>query len=156
MLFDVEIRSLSANFYNDYPASKYPEILSKSGRPYTCLLIEVSDSYLICVPFRTNIRHKEAFLFSGTNRSLRNRSGLDYSKCVLIKNSLYIDTKNTIVDSDEYKVVMKNINRIVEEVENYIDTYIKHIKGEVILHEKEYKRRYSYATLPYFHDILGI
>ena len=38
----------------------YEEILSKEDRPYSCLLVK-QHGYLICVPFRTEIRHKYAY-----------------------------------------------------------------------------------------------
>ncbi len=78
MEFDVDICALSKKFYEDYPPQKYPEILRKGSRPYTCLLIDFHTEYLICIPFRSSVTHNEAFIFSGTKRSKRSRSGLDY------------------------------------------------------------------------------
>ncbi len=82
--------------------------------------------YYICIPFRSHIRHKNAFLFHGTERSKRTQSGLDYTKIVLIdkmKYHDYMDAKNVVVDQDEYR---------------------------------EVQRKYQYSTLPYFHDIMRI
>jgi len=113
MEFDIDICSLSKRFYEDYPPKKYPEILRKEGRPYTCLLINFHTEYLICIPFRSSIKHDEAFIFSGTKRSTRSRSGLDYKKVVLIKNELYVDSLNAVIDSDEYISMIKNANKYV-------------------------------------------
>lgn len=43
----------------------------------------------ICVPFRSHIHHKNAFLFKNTERSKADSSGLDYSKTVLIRPEDY-------------------------------------------------------------------
>ena len=43
MEFDAGIHSLTAQFYSDYPNSKFPEIALKKGRPYSCLLVEYMD-----------------------------------------------------------------------------------------------------------------
>ena len=62
MEYTAEIYNLSTKFYNDYPTIHYPEILTKSGRPYACLLIEYMDDLFICIPYRSNIRHMHIFL----------------------------------------------------------------------------------------------
>ncbi len=94
---------LSSKFIQDYPINKYPEIMCKQGRPYTCLLIDTHDDFFICVPFRSNISHKNAFLFTNTARSEKSKSGLDYSKIIIIQNSDYIDSLTpAIVDHYEY------------------------------------------------------
>ncbi len=55
MEYDVDICKLSSSFYTAYPPSKYPEIMTKQSRPYTCLMIETHEGYLICIPFRSSI-----------------------------------------------------------------------------------------------------
>lgn len=157
MDYTVDICQLSHSFYAAYPLAQYPEIMRKDGRPYTCLLIETHEDYFICVPFRSSIQHNEAFLFTNTNRSLHTRSGLDYKKTVIIKDESYIDlTTPVVVDNDEYTAMMTNIGTIVNEIDEYIETYINHINGTATLHQREFLRRYQFSTLPYFHDILNI
>ena len=108
---------LSAKFMQDYPSPAYPELLYKQGRPYTCLLIDVYEDFLVCVPFRSSINHKNAFFFKGTARSRQTHSGLDYSKIVIIDNWDYIDSSTVaIVDKDEYNEMMLHLPQIVKEV----------------------------------------
>ena len=153
----VDVCQLSCDFYNAYPSNQYPEIMRKTGRPYTCLLIETNDDYFICIPFRSSIRHNEAFLFTNTKRSLSARSGLDYKKVVLIKNLSYIDSNTpVVVDNDEYVMMMANVEIIIKEIEDYIKTYVNHVNGSSVLHKREFLRHYEFSTLPYFHEILGI
>lgn len=45
----------------------------------------------ICVPFRSHIHHKNAFLFKNTERLKTDSSGLDYSKTVLIRLRIMIN-----------------------------------------------------------------
>ena len=69
----------------------------------------------------------------------------------------YIDSiSSAVVDQDEYREMMTNLPRIVDEVLSYVNLYIKTAKGESVLHPKQYDRKYGYTTLVYFHDILGI
>lgn len=62
MEYDIDICSLSQKFYAEYPQAEYPELMRKEARPYTCLIIESHEGYLICIPFHSNIQHKNAFL----------------------------------------------------------------------------------------------
>ncbi len=156
MEYDLDIYLLSQKFINDYPISKYPELMNKHGRPYSCLLIDTHEDYLICVPFRSSINHKNAFFFKGTKRSAKTKSGLDYSKIVLIKNTNYLDDCRAIVDQDEYKETITHLSTIVIEVNEYIETYINHVKGIKTLHPKKFERKYKYSTLQYFHDIMNV
>jgi hypothetical protein len=156
MEFDVDIRRLSPKFTQDYPSSRYPELMCKDDRPYTCLLIDTHLDYFICVPFRSEIGHKNAYLFSNTTRSKLSSSGLDYSKVVIIKDSSYIDSTPAIVDKDEYNETMININQISTEICVYIENYCNHCSGNARMHEQKFNRCYRYTTLKYFHSILGI
>lgn len=156
MEYDFSVYLLSSKFLNDYPSSQYPELMDKQGRPYNCLLIDTHSDYYICIPYRSYINHKNAFFFKGTKRSQRTKSGLDYSKLVLIKDSAYLDTKQAIVDQDEYNETVIHLPTIVSEVNHYINTYVAHTNGTAVLHQQEYKRKYQFSTLPYFHDILNI
>lgn len=154
MEFDSDVYLLSEDFRNAYPQAIYPELMSKGGRPYNCLLIDTHDDYLICIPYRSNINHKNAYLFKNSIRSRQARSGLDFSKIVLIKNPNYIDEKKAIIDRDEYTETMSNLPIIASMAVEYVDRYIEHVKGKKVLHSQDFTRKYGYSTLKYFHDIL--
>ncbi len=157
MEYDSELSLLSSKFTQDYPPATYPELMHKHGRPYTCLLIEAHDDYFICVPFRSSIGHKNAFLFTQTARSKKSKSGLDYTKIAIIKDNDYFDSATVaIVDQDEYAEMMRNLPTIVRKATDYVDTYINHVNGTVPMHPRAFTRKYQYSTLPYFHDIMGI
>lgn len=155
MEYNSHLSLLSEQFTLDYPPAEYPELMHKPGRPYTCLLIDSHDNYFICIPFRSSIRHKNAFLFTSTLRSKIAKSGLDYSKIVIIKDTDYLDTSaKAVVDQDEYNEMMRNLSTIVSEACHYVDTYIDHVNGSSPIHPKAYARKYQYSTLPYFNNIL--
>lgn len=156
MEFEVKIYQLSSDFIKDHPAAQYPELMYKKGRPYSCLLLDLHLDYWICIPYRSSIHHKNAFLFTGTERSRRTKSGLDYSKMVLIQKEAYLDSANVVVDQDEYNETIRNIRRIAGEAVDYLDGYIHHVDGTHPLHPKAYGRKYQYSTLPYFHDVMGL
>lgn len=149
---------LSKQFIADYPQSHYRELMLKDKRPYGCLLIKTHNDYYICVPFRSHIHHKNAFLFKNTERSKADSSGLDYSKTVLIRPEDYDKylIENAVVDTDEYKAVRINIYKIEKQISKYIDGYVKSVSDFENADKKSFERKYKYSTLKYFHDILGI
>ena len=153
--FDYEIYTLSDIFYDAYNKEQYPEILNKEERPYSCLLIETVWDFFICIPFRTDIRHKQAYKFKNTKRSAFHQSGLDYSKIIIIKDTLCLGDK-TIIDQDEFNETRNNIERIAKEATEYIDTYVRHKKGTNVLASAMYDRMYKFSALQYFDDELGI
>ena len=151
-----EVRKLSDLFYANYPRNLYPEIAQKKTRAYAALLIDRHDDYLICIPFRSNITHGNAYVFRNTARSKRSRSGLDYTKICIIKKTNYIDDSPGIIDADEYREMRMNLDEIVMQACQYVDRYILHVKGISVLSKREYRKQYWYTTLKYFHNELGI
>ncbi len=154
MNFDVEIYKLSHQFVTDFPYSQYPELLKKQARPHYCLLIDLHCDYFICVPFRSDIRHNNAYMFKNSARSKSHKSGLDYTKIIIIEDSQRYLERNALVDQDEYNEAMQNISLIAKQAERYVTTYIKHKSGEKVLHKSAYSRLYGCSTLPYFDSIL--
>ncbi len=154
--FDFQIYRLSDNFYNTYPKTQYIEILEKRTRPYNCIIFESSEEYFVCIPYRTNLNHKYAYYFKNTQRCIQHKSGLDYTKIVIIKDISFIDNGQVVIDQDEYVETVMNIYRIKDEAFNFLEDYKKHIKGELILHLSEFNRRYCYSPLKYFHNELNI
>lgn len=151
--FDYEIYKLSAKFYNNYPHNQYPEILEKPTRRYNCILVDINTDYFICLPFRSDMRHQNGYSFKKSKRSKHHRSGIDYSKMVIIKDVNYLE-KGAIIDTDEYKEMVLNINTIVNDSVEYLLKYINHKKGISVLHEKQYQRLYGLSSLPYFDSII--
>lgn len=153
---EYQIYKLSKSFFDQYADKKDSEILLKQDRPYNCLLIDTKCGYLICIPYRTEIRHKEAYLFRGTKRSQNHKSGLDYSKMIILEDLSYIDPDPALVDPDEFTETRKNINKIAKQANAYLDTYMDHCNGQKVLPKATFERKYKYSTLKNFHDILGI
>ena len=155
-IFDYQILRLTDAFYEAYPHSSYKEMLNKAQRPYNCLLLQTHYEYFICIPYRSNISHRYAFHFKESKRSRENRSGLDYSKIVIIANKEFISSDAAVIDQDEYAETVSHISRIRQEAERFVQDYIAHISGMHLLSEREFDRRYHYAPLKYFHKELGI
>lgn len=155
MEYDYALYQLSDAFREKYPMNQYPELMYKAGRPYNCLLIDIYQDYFICIPFRSHISHNNAFFFRRTLRSKLTRSGLDFSKIVIIKESKFLQ-ENAIVDSDEYTETIRQMPQIVRAASSYVNNYISHINGSSLLHPNEFKRKYRFSTLSYFHDLLGL
>ena len=153
---DYQILKLTDAFYKAYPNPPYREILKKKQRAYNCLLFQTHYNYFICIPYRTEISHRYAFHFTNTLRAKKHKSGLDYSKIVIIEKSEYIDSTDAIIDKDEFNETMVNLGRIKKEALNFVEDYIAHMKGEKPLHKKEFDRMYGFSPLKYFHKELGI
>lgn len=155
--FDYQVLNLTPKFYSDYPNPPYSELIRKKSRPYNCLLIQSSYGYFICIPYRSNINHKYSFKFKNSQRSKRGKSGLDYSKVVIVRNSDYIETSNAVVDQDEYVETRINIGHIKNDVQTYINDYVEYSAGRSDKYdEKKFNHIYLYSTLKYFHKELGI
>lgn len=155
-IFDFQILRLTDKFYKNYPQREYPELLEKKGRGYNCLLIQTHYDYFICIPYRSEISHKYAFKFHNTKRSQKHKSGLDYTKIVIVKKHEYISTESAMIDKDEYIKTVRNISRIVKESEEYIEEYVAHMNNECVISEMDFRRKYGMSTLKYFHEELNI
>lgn len=153
--FEYEIFQLTSDFYSTYPDPPYREILQKTSRAYNCLFIHVNTFY-ICIPYRSEITHKYSYTFKKSKRAKYHKSGLDYTKIVIIRNLNYINESKAIIDQDEYNETRINIAKIKKEAQEFVEAYINHINKKKILSEQEFKRRYQYSSLKYFHSELGI
>ena len=60
--YDFQVLKLTQEFYNKYTNPPYVEIETKENRRYNCLLIQTHYDYFICVPFRSRVKHKYAYL----------------------------------------------------------------------------------------------
>lgn len=154
--YEYKIHSLSKKFYEDYPIEKFREILKKKTRPYNCIIFKILPDIFVAIPYRSKVGHKESYLFKTSKRSRQTRSGLDYSKIVVLEDSSYIDREPVVIDQDEYKETVIKIEQIQAEALEYINTYMNHIKGSSRLHKREFERRYGFSTLKYFHRELGL
>ena len=128
----------------------------KEKRAYNCVLFQTHYDYFICIPYRTEIVHKFSYRFKNSKRSKKHKSGLDYTKIIIVKNKEYIDAENAIIDRDEFKETNINIERIKKEALLYVEEYIYGLNDKNFMNKKENVRKYGYSTLKYFHNELGI
>lgn len=131
-------------------------MLKKQKRAYNCLLFQTHYDYFICIPYRSEISHSCAYLFKKSKRSLRHNSGLDYTKILIINNTDYLDTKDALIDKDEFNETIVNFEKIKYEALKYVEDYGDHIKKRKPIHSKEFQRKYRFSTLQYFHKELGL
>lgn len=153
---DYQILKLTDLFYQHYPNPPYKEMLQKQKRAYNCLLFQTHYNYFICIPYRSEITHPFAYLFKQSVRSKKHNSGLDYTKILIINKTKYLDTKDAIIDKDEFNETMQNFEKIKREALQYVEDYVAHIKGSEIIHPETFQRKYGFTTLQYFHEELGI
>lgn len=109
---------LTDQFYSDYPINRYPQIESKKNRPYAHIMVN-SYEKLFCIPLRSNITHPHAYF---TNK--KTRSGIDYSKAVIIDNSNYIDNDTKVfLRQDEFNKLRGKEHIIQKQFRNYIELF---------------------------------
>ncbi len=65
---------------------------------------------------------------------------------VIITDQEFINEDIAVVDQDEYKEVIYNIEKIANSVIKFVDDYVEHIKGTRKLHEREFERRYHFSS----------
>jgi len=153
---DFQILKLTDEFYNNYPNPPYIEILEKRRRAYSCIIFQTHYDFFIAIPYRTEISHTYSYRFKTSARSRKHKSGLDYTKIVILGKTAYLDNKEAMIDRDEYKETIRNISRIKREALMFVERYMAHMNGTKKLHFKEFSRRYSYSPLKYFHKEMGI
>lgn len=151
-----QILKLTDLFYNTYPNPPYIEILKKKHRAYNCLLFQTHYDYFICIPFRSEITHNYAYHFKKSQRSLKHKSGLDYTKIVILNKTEYLDNKDAIIDKDEFNEMIVQLENIKKQAIEFVEDYVEHIRGNKLLHLAEFRRRYQFSPLKYFHKELGI
>lgn len=148
---DYTINYLSDKFYDKYSFDKYPEIERKNIRPYIVIILKYNDN-TFAIPFRTNITHNVCYKFNESGRDTKYKTGIDYSKAVIVNDNTFIGEKANI-DDKEYLELKKNFYKIRKKFLRYVDDYIS------LMHkEKKYvnEKNYKYSTLKYFHKELGI
>ena len=68
---------------------------------------------------------------------------MDYSKIIIVQNNDYLDSDSKpVVDSNEYKEMIKNLPYIVKDVNDYVNTYVKHVNGTEPIHFRKFARKY--------------
>ena len=144
-----EFRKLKDNFYEEY--KDCPEILYKAGRPYTIVIMKI-DNLTFAIPFRSNITTEHAYVFKKSSRGRNSRSGLDYTKAVVIREEHLGERVD--VDNIQYREFSEKIKVIANTFSNFIVDYKKWMSDPV-------KYRLPLAnkdlwSLQYFHRELGI
>lgn len=144
---------LTAEFYKLF--SHYAEMMKDENRQYIHLLAEFKGHKFV-VPFRSYIKHKEAFIFSHHDSKLdkNDTKGLDYSKALIIHDIdrfTYPSKKN--IPQHQHDLIMEMQDYIIRKFQKYVDEYSKMTAKK----DKNYLRRTgSFSTLQNFHKELGI
>lgn len=81
---------------------------------------------------------------------------MDYTKILIVNKTEYLDNKDALIDKDEFNETVKNLDKIKRDALEYVENYVSNIKGDKPMHPTEFKRKYGFSTLQYFHKELGI
>ena len=81
---------------------------------------------------------------------------MDYTKILIVNKTEYLNNNDAIIDKDEYKETIINLEKIKKDALEYVEEYVAHINKTNILHPVSFKRKYGFSTLKYFHKELGL
>ena len=147
----MEFNRLSAAFYAQF--SRCEEILTKEERPYYVLLLEL-DGLTYAIPLRSHITHPYCFIADSSNDQ---KSGLDYSKAVIITDSAkYIDPAPVTIRQHEYNFLKQREYLIKKQFSSYVASYKKEIRRRQKNPALPVSALCRYASLKYFHKELGL
>jgi protein AbiQ len=147
----MEFHRLSAVFYANF--GKCEEILNKEERPYYVLLLEL-DGLTYAIPLRSHITHPYCFI---ADNSVGQKSGLDYSKAVVITDTArYIDPTPITIRQHEYNVYKQREYLIKKQFSSYVASYKKEIRRHMKNPKLPVSALCRYASLKYFHHELGL
>ena len=137
---------LSDSFYEDYKDCR--EILLKDNRPYTQVVLEVSN-ILFAIPLRTHIPHINAYFTDKIKKC-----GLDFSKAVIIQKDEYINRENKAkVNKEEYKFLLGKDFEVKMGMLRYINEYKK---AKANLNIPRNKTLCEYSTLQYYEKYINL
>ena len=80
------------------------------------------DGVLYAIPFRHHIKHKNAFI-------TYSECGLDFTKTVVIEDSVYISDKIPHIDSREWNIIKSSKNKIFFEFKKFLRQYKRALKN---------------------------
>lgn len=151
MQFTFKICRLSHKFYTVMPSKNYPEIMTDLQRPYFVMQTQKLPNLYICVPFRTNVYHKECYKLPIV---IPNTSpAIDYSKTLLIENDAYVG-EQVLINKMQYKALRSHVVTVATEIIRYIERYKSFLENPRLLQTSAYRKRYQYTTLKYFSHFL--
>ena len=146
----MKFHRLSAAFYEKF--GLHEEILTNENRPYYILLLEL-DNLTYAIPLRSNITHSYCFIadnYAGQKR------GLDYSKAVVITDSLYIDSHPVTIRQNEFNIYMKREYLIKKQFSSYVARYRKEVRRRIKNPSLPASMLCLYSSLKHFHNELGL
>jgi protein AbiQ len=147
----MEFHRLSAAFYTQF--GQCEEILTKEERPYYVLLLEL-DGLTYAIPLRSHITHPYCFIADSFNGQ---KSGLDYSKAVVITDSAkYIDPAPVTIRQHEYNFLKQREYLIKKQFSSFVASYKKEILRRQKNQELPVSALCRYASLKYFHKELDL
>ena len=137
---------LSETFYQTFPHSKYPEIATKTERPYMHLSILI-DGQQWAIPLRSNINHSHVIWSNGSAGC-----GLDLSKAVPITDPSFIDTTTIPHIRDKEYRALKQVHE--QQIERKLRRVMRRYLKDKNRSDTYASSLLSYSTFQYFEEHL--
>lgn len=149
----MDIRKLDHSFYRDN--GHLVQTLTKE-RGYGIVVINTAGGLKFGIPLRSNLPNKACFVTKTEVQpnGVIQKSGLDYSKALLITSDDYISNAVFFIPTDERDAISKRSREIAKEFEKYTEKYIRAVQNG---HERTLgSREYRFTTLQNYHAELGL
>jgi protein AbiQ len=154
---EFEYMHLTTDFYSDYAHCE--QMMRDENRQYLHLLIKHRGNDFF-IPFRSNVNHPFAFIFSqyvpsNEAKIAQKGKGIDYSKAVIINDiAKYASSSSKPIPQVQHDAISKHFSMIRNQFCKFVNNYCNDIqKGNTSALER--KRSHMW-TLQYFHKELGI
>lgn len=149
----IMLRRLTSDFYNDHQLIQMQDKGQDKGRGYGVLLMQVRE-YKFAIPLLSKMDINHPFCFDAWGHPTH-KSGLDYSKAVIITDDKYILPRPFKTrDKAEWVTIRKNRRTILREFEDFVEEYIEAVKtnNQIFLTIKEVQL----STLQNYHTEFGL
>lgn len=157
----IQLRRLSEAFYQEN--NHLHEVMDKNkttgefedkGRGYGVILVPIRGLEF-AIPIRSNLPHNFGFVSYREHKpdGSINKSGLDYTKAVVITTKRYVDSRPfKLKTGAEYWNVVYNEEQIILEFEAYVEKYVQAITHN----DRHILKEYRWSTLKNYHHELGL
>ncbi|MFK3961925.1 type III toxin-antitoxin system TenpIN family toxin [Pseudalkalibacillus hwajinpoensis] len=149
----IQLKQLTSAFYKNHNLIQMMDKNLDKGRGYGVLLAKVKGLQF-AIPLRSKMDINHPFCFDAWGDP-EYKSGLDYSKAVVITDSSYISKRPFFTrKKEEWVTIRRNRRTIVRDFEDFVDQYIEAVSNndQTFLSIKEVK----FTTLQNYHNELGI
>lgn len=158
-----ELVRVKDSYYNEYPNLKNTidehDSYKRLRRKFLFLkLFYNGNTLLVAIRSNTTTHYKWGVVGFDIPSESRPKAAIDYRKILIINDSSFIEPiPHYSISRTQQRIIEQNIEKIKDEINKYIDDYIKAVKKNRLKGKLTGSNsRYSDSTLVNFHKELGL